>query len=126
MKKIAFITAALAITTACFAQPRASFKDKTYDFGTIKEEKGNVSHVFEFKNTGDKALIIVDAVSSCGCTTPSYTTQPVKPGKSGKITVQYNPKGRRGSFRKSVKVKTNGEERVSTLVITGTVVPKAR
>lgn len=126
MKRLGISLLTIFLAAVCVAQPRAQFKEKKYDFGTIKEEKGNVTHVFEFKNTGNKPLIIVDAVSSCGCTTPNYTAQPIKPGKTGKVTVSYNPKGRIGAFRKSVKVKTNGEERVSTLVITGTTVGKNR
>ena len=73
---------------------------------------------------GNKPLIIVEAMASCGCTRPEYPTRPIKPGKKGKISVTYSPIGRPGAFRKTIKVKTNGRERVTTLTITGTVVPK--
>ena len=102
----------------------ATFAVKTHDFGTIKEAKGPVTTTFEFVNTGNKPLIIVEAMASCGCTRPEYPTRPIKPGKKGKISVTYSPIGRPGAFRKTIKVKTNGRERVTTLTITGTVVPK--
>ncbi|MBQ1725013.1 MAG: DUF1573 domain-containing protein, partial [Muribaculaceae bacterium] len=59
-----------------------------------------------------------------GCTRPEFSPKPIKPGKKGKVKVTYSPVGRPGGFRKSVKIKTNGRERVTTLYITGTVTPR--
>jgi hypothetical protein len=97
---------------------------KTHDFGTIQEAKGQVSYEFEFENSGDKPLVIVSATASCGCTKPVYPTDPIKPGKKGKLKVTYNPSGRPGEFNKTIKVRTNApkSKRVS-LKITGTVIP---
>ncbi len=105
-------------------QAEATFTVKSHDFGTIKEEGGPVSCTFEFTNTGDKPLLIIDATASCGCTRPEFPTKPIKPGKKGKIKVTYSPIGRPGAFKKTVKVKTNGSERTTTLHIHGTVIPK--
>lgn len=102
----------------------ATFEVKSHDFGTIKEANGPVSCTFEFTNTGNKPLLIIDATASCGCTRPEYPTKPVKPGKKGKIKVTYSPIGRPGAFKKTVKIKTNGKERTTTLRIEGTVIPK--
>ena len=102
----------------------ASFPVKSHDFGTIQEEKGPVTCTFEFTNTGNKPLLIIDATASCGCTRPEYPSKPIKPGKKGKIKVTYSPIGRPGAFKKTVKVKTNGKERNTTLRIEGTVIPK--
>lgn len=125
MKRIILMIIAVALCqVAAMAQSKATFKETTYDFGTIKEAKGPVKHTFELKNTGNKPLIIVDAVASCGCTRPSYTAKPIKPGKKGKVEVTFSPIGRRGTFRKTVKVRTNAVDRISTLVITGTIIPK--
>ena len=105
-------------------QAEATFTVKSHDFGTIKEEGGPVSCTFEFTNTGDKPLLIIDATASCGCTRPEFPTKPIKPGKKGKIKVTYSPIGRPGAFKKTVKVKTNGSEHTTTLHIHGTVIPK--
>ena len=105
-------------------QAEATFAVKSHDFGTIKEANGPVSCTFEFINTGDKPLLIIDATASCGCTRPEYPTKPIKPGKKGKIKVTYSPIGRPGAFKKTVKIKTNGKERTTTLRIEGTVIPK--
>ena len=105
-------------------QAEATFATLSHDFGTIQEAKGPVSCTFEFTNTGNKPLLIIDAVASCGCTRPEYPSKPIKPGKKGKIKVTFSPIGRPGAFRKTVKIKTNGKERTTVLRIEGTVVPK--
>lgn len=106
--------------------PGIEFAQKEYDFGTFKEEKGYVSHEFEFTNTGNAPLLILSASASCGCTRPDYPTHPVKPGKSGKIKVTYNPAGRPGEFTKTITVRTNvkGKGKKVTLKIRGNVIPK--
>ena len=102
---------------------QATFPEKTYDFGIIKEEKGPVSTTFEVINTGNKPLLIIDVAVSCGCTTREFTKRPIAPGKSGEIKVYYNPAGRPGAFKKDIKVRTNGRERRTTLFIEGTTIP---
>lgn len=118
--------ALVAFSMAIMAQPIATFNVSTYDFGTIKESNGPVKYTFEITNTGDKPLVIIDAVASCGCTRPSFTAKPIKPGKKGKVEVTFNPAGRAGTFRKTVKVKTNCVEKVSSLVITGSIIPRSK
>ena len=105
------------------AGPR-HLKVKEHDFGYIKEAKGAVSHTFELKNTGDKPLVILQVVTSCGCTRPEFPTKPIKPGKTAKIKVTFNPAGRSGAFMKPVKVKTSGDEGRTTLTIRGTIIPR--
>lgn len=120
-----FAVCMMAVTAfADDSYSEAKFEVKSHDFGNIKEEGGPVSCTFEFTNTGDKPLLIIDAVASCGCTKPDYPTKPIKPGKKGKIKVTYSPIGRPGAFKKTVKIKTNGKERSTVLRIEGTVIPK--
>ena len=123
---IAFFTVCLVAISgwADDKYAEATFELKNHDFGTIMEAKGPVTCTFEFTNTGDKPLLIIDATASCGCTRPEYPTKPIKPGKKGKIKVTYSPIGRPGAFTKNVKIKTNGRERSTTLRIKGTVIPK--
>lgn len=121
------LLAVCSVTLSSMADDKyaeATFEVKSHDFGTIKEANGPVSCTFEFTNTGDKPLLIIDATASCGCTRPEYPTKPIKPGKKGKIKVTYSPIGRPGAFKKTVKIKTNGKERSTTLRIEGTVIPK--
>lgn len=124
MKKIFTVMVAAFVCFAAFAQGHATYKEKEHDFGYIKEAKGAVSHTFELKNTGDKPLVILQVVTSCGCTRPEFPTKPIKPGKTAKIKVTFNPAGRSGAFMKPVKVKTSGDEGRTTLTIRGTIIPR--
>ena len=120
----------LAMTLTTVAQDNdyaeITFKEISYNFGTIKESKGPVTHKFEFTNTGNKPLILTNVTASCGCTQPEYPTKPIKPGKKGTIKVTFSPIGRAGAFKKTVKVKTNGREPRSVLQIQGTIIPAKR
>lgn len=93
-----------------------------HDFGTIKESDGKVSHIFEVKNVGDAPLVITRVMSSCGCTTPEFSKEPIAPGKSGQITVIYNPEGRVYPFVKTISVYSNGKQGPLVLTIKGEVV----
>lgn len=102
--------------------PQISFAEKQYNFGIVAENGGPISHFFEFTNTGDAPLVIISATASCGCTRPTYPTEPIAPGKKGKIKVTYLPEGRPGEFDKVVKVRTNAKDsKKISLKITGTV-----
>ena len=100
------------------------FKKTVHNFGTIKEEAGDVTTRFVFKNGGDKPLIIRRVAASCGCTTPGYTREPILPGKSGEITAKYSTLKRPGSFNKTIRVYTNVLDTVYVLTIRGNVTPK--
>lgn len=108
------------------ADVAVSFESMVYDFGTIKEKGGPVSHVFNFQNTGTEPLIIISAQASCGCTRPEFPKKPVAPGKKEHIKVTYNPDGRPGEFVKTITVRTNAKDRSQrkfTLKIKGNVIP---
>ena len=106
-------------------QAEATFEVRSHDFGTIMEAKGPVSCTFEFTNTGDKPLVINQAVASCGCTVPEYTKEPVQPGQKGTIKVTYNGTGKfPGHFKKSITIRTNGKVEMTRLYIEGTMEEK--
>ncbi len=127
MKRIIFslfVFASASIAGWCSDYAQATFPKQEHDFGYIKEKDGPVTCEFEFVNTGNKPLIIIESVASCGCTRPEYPKRPIAPGKSGKIKVTYNPAGRPGGFKKDIKVRTNGKEKRTVLWITGSAIPK--
>lgn len=107
--------------------PKIEFKakDNTIDYGKVSKEDDSGLRVFEFKNTGDAPLLIIDAKSTCGCTVPSYSKEPIAPGGTGKIEIKYNMAV--GPIRKTITIETNAvnydEGRVA-LKITGDVVTK--
>ncbi len=126
MKKI-FSTVLMAlVAVAMMAQdPVITFKKTEHDFGKIHEEDGRVSVVFEFQNQGMSPLVLSNVRASCGCTTPTWTKEPVEPGQTGSITVTYNPNGRPGRFQKTVTITSNATEPTVKVYIKGEVIPKA-
>lgn len=98
-----------------------SAPEEQFDFGTIKEADGPVTHAFTIKNVGNAPLVITRASASCGCTKPKFSTEPIAPGKSTKIEVTYKPAGRPGQFVKTVAVYSNGKEGAFILRIKGVV-----
>jgi len=95
-----------------------NFKTEMHDFGTV-EEGPTADFEFAFTNTGKEPIILQNVHASCGCTTPSYSKDPVLPGKTGIVKASYNTIGRPGAFTKSITVATNAGTKV--LTIKGTV-----
>lgn len=83
-----------------------AFNEEAFDFGTIKEGE-KVTHVFKFKNTGNKPLTISNARGSCGCTVPDYPKTPIAPGDQGEIKVEFNSQGKKGNQTKYVTLNAN-------------------
>ena len=86
--------------------PVIKFEKTEHDFGKILQGE-QVSYTFKFKNTGNAPLIITSIEKTCGCTTPDYSSQPIKPGENGKITITYDSKGHKGFQNKRLIVKAN-------------------
>jgi hypothetical protein len=108
MKKIIVLLAFVSFAFSAAAQgAKIEFvaQDNTIDYGTIYRDTDSGLRTFEFKNTGDKPLIITNVQSTCGCTVPSKPTEPIMPGKSGKIDVKYNMSP--GPIRKTITVESN-------------------
>ncbi len=89
------------------------------DFGKIKQGVP-VDFVFEVKNISDKPVVVESTNASCGCTTPEKPTEPIMPGESGKIKVQYNAAAV-APFTKDVYIKLVGIDQPKTVQITGEV-----
>ncbi len=102
--------------------PKITFEEEQFDFGTI-DQGTNVEHVFKFTNTGDAPLMIVDAKSSCGCTVPTYTKEPIAPGDGGELLVKFNGSGQ-NQVSKTVTITSNTEAGTETLTIKAFVNPK--
>lgn len=125
MKKI-FSTLCMALVAVAMMgqDPVITFTKTEHDFGKINEADGRVSTVFEFKNEGMAPLILSNVRASCGCTTPTWTKEPIEPGQTGSITVTYNPNGRPGRFQKTVTITSNATEPTKRVYIKGEVIPK--
>lgn len=97
-----------------------SFETEVVDYGTI-EQGADGAREFKFTNTGKEPLIISNARGSCGCTVPTWPTNPIKPGESASISVKYDTK-RLGPINKSITITSNASEPTKVLRIKGNVV----
>ena len=99
-----------------------SFAETTYDFGTVNEGE-LVSHTYSFTNTGNETLVLSDAKGSCGCTVPKWPREPIAPGQSAEITVEFNSKNKKGKRNQKVTLTANTNPPQTFIYLTGEVVP---
>jgi len=112
-----------AVNTSAAASPDAAvltFKQTSYDFGTIKQGE-KVNYDFKFTNTGKTPLIVSNATASCGCTVPETPKDPIAPGKEGVIKVVFNSTGKTGKQDKVITVSSNGNPAVNEVHLVGEV-----
>ncbi len=123
MKKIWILTTALFVSIASMAQVKleetVKMNVEAHDFGKIKQGEP-VTYSFEIKNIGNKPLVVENSWASCGCTTPEKIAEPILPGASAKLKVQYNAAAV-APFTKDVYVKFAGIDQTKTVKITGEV-----
>lgn len=97
-----------------------NFTKTEHDFGKLKAGE-KVRTKFKFTNTGTNPLIISNAIGSCGCTVPQWPKEPIEPGKSGEIEVEFDSKGKSGEQTKNVHLTANAP--TPDLTIKATVIP---
>ena len=125
------LVALLSISFSAFSQdeiktnkddknlPEIFFEKTVHDYGVIKYD-GDGTCEFTFKNIGKEPLLLTQVQASCGCTTPTWPKEPIKPGEKGTIVVKYNTKIPK-AFSKSIRVYSNAKTALVSLTIKGTV-----
>lgn len=111
---------------AAALQAQLVFEPDTWDFGTIEESDGRVSHTFTGVNRGDKPLVILDIVTTCGCTVPAFSREPILPGGRTQVTVTFDPFNRPGAFAKELGVYSTERVKVAKLTVQGRVTPRPK
>lgn len=102
--------------------PQIEFAEQVHDYGKVKKG-GDGNCEFVFTNTGNEPLILSNVKASCGCTVPTWTKEPIMPGKTGTIKVRYNTNTSPQSFTKTITVSSNSINAPRlTLKIKGTIV----
>lgn len=127
MKKLILTTilSIFALVTFAAGEAEIKFEKTSHNFGTFPESSPKVTCVFKFTNTGDKLLVIHQAIASCGCTVPQYPKEPIKPGEGGEIIVTYDGSGKfPGHFKKSITLRTNAKQEIVRLYVEGDMVGK--
>lgn len=123
MKKLFTLLTVLSATLLVSAQSTPStevlsIKETTHDFGKIPQGKP-VYYSFEITNTGKDPMVISNVQTSCGCTTPEWSKEPIVPNGTSKIKVGYNAAAE-GHFEKYITISYN-QNLSKQLIIKGTV-----
>ena len=90
-----------------------------YDFGKNVVHLKPASATFNLTNAGKDPITITQVSTSCGCTAPKYSKEPIKPGEKGEVVLTYNA-AVSGYFSKSAQVTLNDGQKYS-LTIKGEV-----
>ena len=106
--------AATAAPATTLTADNMAFTDMTHEFGTVAEGP-DATCEFTFRNTGKEPIIIQKAQPSCGCTVPSFSSEPVPPGATGTINVAYHTKGKPTPFTKTISVVSNAGTKILTI-----------
>lgn len=106
-------------------KPKIVFENTSHDYGVIfAGDNGDV--IFNFKNEGKSPLIINNVVSSCGCTVPKWSKDPIMPQQNGNIKVSYNT-NIIGDIKRSITVTTNDPEKPRiVLILTGKIIKEEK
>ena len=108
------------------AQEHLSFRPDTWDFGTIRETDGRVSHTFTGVNRGDSPLVILDVVTTCGCTVPEFTKRPIRPSEKTTIKVTFDPTTIHPAYTKANGGYSSERRKSATLTVRGAVTPRTK
>ncbi len=101
--------------------PEISFEEAEFNFGKVAVGE-KITHAYSFVNKGKADLQIAQVTPSCGCTTlKDWPQEPIAPGQSGVITVEFNSAGFSGNIEKTIQVATNGIPRDFYLKLKGEV-----
>lgn len=113
MKNFVLLLLLTGILSSCGS--KTTFEIVEDDFGGANKDLGShdvgdsLSIAYTINNTGDNNLLINRVEPGCSCTVGTFTEEPIEPGKSGEITLNYNVVFENDSFRKSAEVYANVE-----------------
>ena len=130
MKRIISIFAAILAAVTLSAQTAiegvVEVDALTHDFGEVLISKGAVSHSFKFKNISSEPIAIYGVLSSCGCTSVSWTKDDIKPGGTGTVSANYTNDEGPYPFDKTLTAYVSGVSRPIILHLRGVSIEKAQ
>ncbi len=103
--------------------PAITFEEESHDFGDIYQGD-RVEYTFKFENTGTQPLIITNVQTTCGCTASEWPREPVFPGESSNLKVNFNSAGKYGRQNKVISVISNSTSPMNQVKISTNVLPK--
>lgn len=126
MKRLALFIYLTLCMLPLNAQNILSFSPSEHNFGVIHETEGKISHTFTGVNRSDNPIIVLDIVTSCGCTIPEFSKKPILKGEAFEVKVVYDPEHQFGTFSRNLSIFSVEREKIAILRIIGSVVPRER
>jgi hypothetical protein len=115
------VRSAEEVATPAPNEPRLEVKESTYNFGEMQRGTSK-SHEFTFRNVGRAPLTLSVASTTCKCTVGNVTGEPVMPGNSVNVKLEWSAIVSAGPFRQTATISTNDPLRSRVeLMVEGTV-----
>jgi hypothetical protein len=103
--------------------PKLVWKVNRIDLGTLLEEQGKQSVVFDFMVSQGSSFFIQEVAPDCGCTTVAFAKDTLMLGQLGQIQVDFDPSSAAGFFSKLVVVRGGQGQVQDSLYIEGIALP---
>jgi hypothetical protein len=101
--------------------PKIEFIKQYIDIGTVTEgERTGVDLIYVNKGKAD--LLVLSCQTSCGCTVPSFSREPLSPGDTASVRLIFDSSGTRGVQNKSAHVVSNAVNAETDLLISAFVI----
>lgn len=101
------------------------FKYHNYLMGKIQSGQITVAR-FPFTNVADHAVTLSSVNTFCDCLRVKSGKKEFKPGESGELDIEFDPKGYEMLYAQTILVKTDPGDLTARLSVTGFVVPPPR
>ena len=85
------------------------FNEEMHNFGSLRSGE-IVVFTFVFTNTEQHNLTIDNVKTDCGCLNTKYSKEPVRPGKTGIVEIEFDSSGLFGKQFKTIEIHANSKE----------------
>jgi hypothetical protein len=98
------------------------FEERVFNFGSINEKNGKISHTFYFRNTGKKPVTISDVNTGCSCVGNVLRKGPVKPGERLSLIITFDPAYKSGFVSKEIIIFSENGTQYNHVWVEGNVI----
>jgi hypothetical protein len=125
VRYLIFLCVAGGLSNSLIAQELSHdlvFEERVFNFGTIREKDGKISHTFYFSNTGKKPVTVSDVNTGCSCVGNGLRKGPVKPGEKTALTITFDPSYKSGFFSKEIFIFSENGTQYNHVWVEGNII----
>lgn len=109
-----------AASTPPASNTNIAISETNKDFGIVSAGQ-TLSHVFTVSNSGSNPLTLSTVYGDEGVNVKTWPTQPIPPGETGQITVDFNPGYEATTVSKVIHMNSNTEPQHNHITLSATV-----